>query len=138
MVIFDYEYVTGHGKHRITRDFSMVLCVNARFNAPKLSLEPESWSSKIAAMIGARDIDFSEDLEFSSAFHLSGTDEAAVRSYMNESRRKSLMEQPPVRLEIEGDTLLVVQPHFKLSEETVRSYMSRALTLTNIMIDGAN
>jgi hypothetical protein len=138
MVIFDYEYVTGHGKHRITRDFSMVLCVDTRFNAPKLSLEPESWTTKIAAMVGTRDINFNEDPAFSSTFQLSGTDEAAIRSFMNDSRRKALMAQPPVRLEIEGDSLLVVQPYYKLSEETIRTYMSRALTLTHIMVDRAN
>lgn len=138
MVIFDYAYVTGHGKNRKTRDFSMVLCVDARFNAPKLSLEPESWTTKIAAMVGARDINFNEDPGFSSAFQLLGTDEAAVRGYMNEARRKALMEQPPMRLEIEGDALLVVQPYFKLSAETIRTYMSQALKLTHIMVDGAS
>jgi hypothetical protein len=138
MVILDYEYVTGHGKNRITRDFSMVLCVDARFNAPKLSLEPESWTTKIAAMVGARDINVNEDPEFSSTFQLLGTDEAAVRNYMNDARRKALMAQPPVRLEIEGDSLLVVQPYFKLSAETIRAQMSQALKLSRIMIDGAS
>jgi hypothetical protein len=57
---------------------------------------------------------------------------------MNEVRRKALMAQPSVRLEIEGDSLLVVQPYFKLSAETIHTTMSQALKLTHIMIDGAS
>ncbi len=38
MVVFDYEYIRGHGKQRICRIFSMVLCWDSRFKAPKLSL----------------------------------------------------------------------------------------------------
>ena len=133
MVVFDYEYIKGHGKHRICRVFSMVLCTDSRFNAPKLSLEPESWRSIIADLIGARDIDFHEDPSFSSTFRLCADDETAAREFMNESRRSALASHPQIRLEIDGDCLLVMRPHFRLTAESIRDYMSEAFAATKIM-----
>ena len=138
MVVFDYEYIKGHGKHRICRIFSMVLCTDARLKAPKLALEPESWSTKIAAMIGARDIDFNDDPQFSSAFQLVGPDEVAVRQFIDTPRRKAIMAHPSLRMEVDGDALLIMQPRFRLDAESIRTYMSQALTVTQIMIDPAS
>jgi hypothetical protein len=135
MVVFDYEYIVGHGKHRVQRIFSMVLCIDARFKAPKMSMQPESWSTAIAALVGARDIDFKDDPDFSSAFQLSGVDEQSVRLFMNESRRKAFLANPQIRLEVDGDALLVMQPHFRLTAESVRTYMAQALAAVQIIID---
>lgn len=138
MAVFDYEYIKGHGKHRVRRVFSMVLCTDARFNAPNLSLQPETWSTAIAALVGYLDIDFNEDPAFSSMFQLGGTNEEAVRLFMNEARRKAFMANPQIRLEIAGDALLVMQPHFRLTAESVRTYMSQALTATQIILGEQN
>ncbi len=135
MVVFDYEYVKGHGKNRVNRIFSMVLCTDARLKVPKLALEPESWGTAIASFIGVQDIDFDDDPEFSKAFQLQGTDEASVRQFMNPSRRKAILAHPAMHLEADGDTLLIMQPHFRLDAENVRKYMAQALAATEIMID---
>lgn len=133
IVVFDYEYIKGHGKHRVRRIFSMVLCTDARFKAPKLSLQPESWSTVFSALVGVRDIDFKDDPDFSSAFQLRGVDEESVRLFMNESRRKAILANPQIRLEIDGDALLVMQPHFRLTAESIRIYMAQTLTAAQIM-----
>jgi hypothetical protein len=138
MVIFDFKYVKGHGKNRVERYFSMVLCTDHRIQAPKLALEPESWTNAIAALVGVRDIDFNEDPEFSSAFHLVATEEDSVRQFMNESRRKALLAHPNIRLEVDGDCVLVTKPHQKLDAENIRVYMSEALAVAQVMIDKAN
>ena len=145
MVVFDYEYIKGHGKHRICRIFSMVLCTDPRFKSPKLSLEPEAWHSVLAdltASIGShlgvmlpRDIDFSEAPDFSSAFRLCASDEKLAREFMNETRRQALMAHPKVRLEIDGDALLVMRPHFRLTADSIREYMAEALAATQFMVD---
>jgi hypothetical protein len=138
MVIFEFRYVKGQGKNRVDRYFSLVLCTDNRIRAPKLALEPESWMNAIAALVDARDIDFNEDPEFSAAFHLVGREEDSVRRFMNESRRKALLKNPNVRLEVDGDCVLVTKPHQKLDTENVRVYMSEALAITQLLIDSAN
>lgn len=135
MVVFDYRYVTGHGKNRVDRFFSMVLCTDSRLRAPKLALQPETWSSKIVSWMGVSDIDFNDDPEFSAAFHLSGAEEADVRQFMNPARRQALLAHPTIRLEVAGDSILIMKPHFKLDADRVRNYMSEALAAIEIMID---
>lgn len=137
MVIFEYRYVKGQGKNRVDRYFSLVLCTDNRIRAPKLALEPESWTNAIATLVGVRDIDFNEDPEFSSAFHLVGREEDSVRQFMNETRRKALLVYRDVRLEADGDCVLVTKPHQKLDTENVRAYMSEALAITQLFIDPA-
>jgi hypothetical protein len=134
LVVFDYEYVKGQGKNRIERIFSVALCTDSRLKAPKLSLSPESWGTNIAAFVGARDINFNEDPEFSKAFQLLGNDEDSVRRFMNRSRREALLAHPRIKLEVDGDALLVMQPHIRLDAESVRTYMSQALTANQLMI----
>lgn len=135
MVIFDFRYVQGHGKHRVDRFFSMVLCTDRRLQAPKLMLEPESWSNALATLVGVRDIDFQEDPKFSSTFHLVGSDEDSVRRFLNATRRNALLAHPSIRLEVDGDCLLVSKPHMKLDAENVRVYMSEALAAMQIMLN---
>jgi hypothetical protein len=134
MVVFDFEYTKGHGKNRVNRVFSMALCTNSRLRAPKLALQPESWGTSLAAMVGVQDIDFAEDPAFSSAFQLQGSDEEAIRQFLNETRRKALLSHPTMRLEIDGDSLLVWMPHFRLNADSVRMFMSQALDATNIIL----
>ncbi len=44
------------------------------------------------------------------------------------------MAHPTMRLEVDGDSLLIMKPHFRLDAENVRTYMSEALAATQIMI----
>jgi hypothetical protein len=136
MVVFDFNYVKRQGNRRIERFFSLVLVTDQRLQAPKLALEPESWRSMIANWVGARDIDFEDDAEFSAAFHLTGADEDAIRKFMHSLRRKALLSYPNMRLEVSGDSLLITKPHLKLEAGNVRNFMSEALTATQLMIDG--
>ncbi len=73
-------------------------------------------------------------LRRAAAFQLLGPDEDSVRQFMNASRQKAFMAHPTMRLEVDGDSLLIMKPHFRLDAENVRTYMSEALAATQIMI----
>jgi hypothetical protein len=79
VALFDYHYVTGHGRSRRTW-CSTVACL--RSDGPPLaafSLRPEAAWDKISSWFGSADIDFETHKKFSRSFVLRGQNEAAVR-----------------------------------------------------------
>ena len=77
--LFDYTYVTGSGKHRHTHVQSVVGVRISGARLPAFVLSPEGVFDKLAAVFGAKDIDFISHPEFSRRFLLRGDDEEAVR-----------------------------------------------------------
>jgi hypothetical protein len=55
---------------------------------PQFLLTPEGLLARIAAYFGGQDIDFADSPEFSRAYRLRGSDEAAVRSLFTPARRQ--------------------------------------------------
>jgi len=77
--VFDYQYVTGHGKSRRTVS-STVACLRSEGTAlPGFTLRPEGTWDKLSSVFGRADIDFDTHPKFSRSFVLDGEDEAAIR-----------------------------------------------------------
>jgi hypothetical protein len=77
--VFDFEFVTGHGKSKRTNR-QTVVCL--RFDGrqlPGFSLRPEGTWDKITAWFGGTDIDFETHPQFSRRFIVRGESEQAVR-----------------------------------------------------------
>lgn len=93
VTLADYQYTTGGGKNSTTHRQTLCILENPDLDLPAMSIRPETPVSgfllKMVEWLGVseHDIDFEEDPEFSSAFLLSGPDEAAVRAVMTPERR---------------------------------------------------
>ena len=72
--VFQFSYVTGSGKSRISHIQSVLLMVSSKMNLPSFLLEPENILYKIGEIFGGGDIDFPESPVFSSKFLLKGSD----------------------------------------------------------------
>ena len=70
--LFDYRYVTGHGKNRTTHHHAVAL-LTLPFPVRALRIRPEHALDKVGEFLGADDIDF-ESAEFSRRFHVSADD----------------------------------------------------------------
>jgi len=70
--MFDYRYVTGHGKNRTTHQCGVAILV-LPFLVRPLRIRPENAFDKVGEFLGADDIDF-ESAEFSRRFHVSADD----------------------------------------------------------------
>lgn len=86
VVIFDFRYVTGSGKHKQTHDQTAIAFQFEGPALPAFNLQPENFGHKIAQWFGSQDIDFDSHPKFSKSYLLRGPDEAAIRDLF----------QPPV------------------------------------------
>ncbi len=133
IVVFDYSYTTGHGKHKRSHFFSIAMCSNTSLEIPNMSIEPETWRSKIAELVGRVDIDIEEDPGFSKRFAIQGNDPNAICNFLNPTRRAAIMKFPNQHLAGQEDALLIIRKYGRLKSENVRELMTEALLLTNAM-----
>lgn len=79
ILIFDYSYVTGSGKHRHTTAQSVMFLRWPGSELPRFSLQPEGMFHKLSELLGYNDIDFDSHPQFSKRYLLRGANAAAVR-----------------------------------------------------------
>ncbi len=72
VALFDYRYVTGHGKNRATHRYGVAV-LDLPFPVRPLRVRPEHAFDKVGEFFGADDIDF-ESAEFSARFHVAAAD----------------------------------------------------------------
>jgi hypothetical protein len=133
MVVFDYSYTTAHGKHKHTHLFAIAMCSSPSLELPEFSIEPKTWQSWLAELVGYADIDIEDDPNFSNRFRLHGIDPTAIRSFFNSARRVAISKFPNQQLAGQTDTLLMIRKYGRLKSENVREFMTEALQLTNAM-----
>jgi len=84
---FEYKWTTGSGKNSQTHRIGGLLWATERALSQFL-VTPEGLWARLAAYFGGQDIDFAESPEFSRAYRLRGSDEAAVRALFTPARRQ--------------------------------------------------
>ncbi|MEO6189950.1 MAG: hypothetical protein ABIO44_05885 [Saprospiraceae bacterium] len=86
--LFDYEYKISNGKST-RRNIQTSKFFDSKLLAlPQFFMRPEGFFTKLSEWFGIMDIDFLEDLQFSSNFLLSGEYESIIRLYFDEDVRK--------------------------------------------------
>src|SRR5688572_30334630 len=91
---FEYQWVTGSGKHSSTHHIHGIIWERDDVSFPKFQLSPEGWFSKLGQMFGMQDVDFADSPEFSSAYRLKGSDEAAIRQLFTPEIRQFFAATP--------------------------------------------
>jgi hypothetical protein len=94
LALFDFRYVTGHGKHKKTRRQTVVAMEAPELEMPAFNMRPEGMWDKVGGIFGMQDIDFDEHPDFSSKFVLKGENEEQVRSYMDQELLDFFTEHP--------------------------------------------
>jgi hypothetical protein len=104
--VFDYEFVTGHGKSKRTNR-QTVACL--RFDGPQLpgfTLRQEGMWDKITAWFGGTDIDFETHPEFSGKYVVRGESEMAVRVLFSHPVLEFYQQHPGFNTEGLGHTFV--------------------------------
>ena len=84
---FEYKWTTGSGKNSQAHCIGGLLWTTERA-LPQFLLTPEGVWARIVAYFGGQDIDFADSPDFSKAYRLQGSDEAAVRALFTPARRQ--------------------------------------------------
>ena len=135
--VFDYRYVTGHGKHRQVHNFTLALFPRLEKHLPEFQLRPENIFHKIGAAFGYQDIDFPEEPEFSKRYLLRGPDEMAIRASFAHSVIAGLMSQPLVCLETKLQALLVYLPKGRVEPAALSQLIETAWGVRKVLTDQA-
>ena len=95
LALFDFRYITGHGKHQRTRRQTVIAMEAAELGQlPAFNMRPEGFWDKVGGAFGMQDVDFDEHEDFSSKFLLKGEDEVAVRALMDRELLDFFADRP--------------------------------------------
>jgi hypothetical protein len=129
--IFDYRYVTGHGKQRQTHSQSVLVARAAGMNLPLFSMRPESFWNKIGNLFGLKDIDFESHPKFSRLYLLKGPHEAAIRDLFQPHVLEYFEDH--TGLNIEGlDDLLIYSTFTRLKPQKIRDFMTEGFEILKL------
>lgn len=92
LALFDYRFVTGHGKNRTTHSYALAV-LDLPFPVRPLRVRPEHAFDKVGEFLGADDIDF-ESAEFSARFHVSADDRKWAYDFIDARMMEFLLAAP--------------------------------------------
>ncbi|MDF1661317.1 MAG: hypothetical protein P1V97_06075 [Planctomycetota bacterium] len=125
--ICDVQVSKKQGKHS-KRWFFTVVCVDCpKLNLPSFDLRPTTLTDRVKDKLGWVDINFSDNAAFSDMFHLSGSDEDAIREIFTEELMDFLETHPDLRLNTENNRLIFAQS---------TAGMAKALWLETVLLNG--
>jgi hypothetical protein len=87
VVLFDYRYTVGSGKHSHTSHQTLAVFRSSRLKNPGFVIKPEGFFNRVGAMLGVQDIDFEDSPEFSRKYVLQGANEELIRVFLTPERR---------------------------------------------------
>lgn len=107
---FAYRYTTGSGKNRSTSTFHVIALALPTY-LPRLELTPGNALQRLAARLGAQDIEF-ESQAFNDAWRVAAPDERFAHSVLHPRLMERLLRPDAARtsLRIEGTDLLSWSP----------------------------
>ena len=117
IAMFDYRYVTGHGKERRVRNQTVMSVESTSLVHPNFNLRPEGFWSKVGAAFGGQDIDFIEHPEFSKKYVLKGESEEEVRIYMDMKLLDFFTDQDKICCEAREGTILYYQRYKRVEPD---------------------
>jgi len=129
IAMFDYRYVTGHGKSRKVRRQTVVSVESPRLVHPVFNLWPEGFWAKVGSVFGGQDIDFIEHPDFSEKYVLKGESEEEVRIYMDTMLLDFFAAQDKICCEAREGTILYYHRYKRVDPdaEQVQKFMEEGM-----------
>ena len=121
--VFDYEYMTGTGKHTTIHKHT-VMCIQAdSLNLPRFILRPEGLWDKLAGAFGYDDIDFDAYEDFSKSYLLKGKNKVAIRKIFNRMTIHFYENHKGLCTEGNFNTILYYHPYKRVKPEELQDFI---------------
>lgn len=129
IAMFDYRYVTGHGKSRKVRRQTVMSVESTSLVHPVFNLRPERFWSKVWSVFGDQDVDFVEHPDFSEKYVLKGESEEEVRIYMDTMLLDFFTAQDKICCEAREGTILYYHRYKRVEPDTeqVQKFMEEGM-----------
>ena len=110
-----------------------ILVIQGFKGMPNFILDKENLFDKIAAAAGFKDINFSEHLDFSNRFHLTGKNEGLVKRFFVKELILFFEQNPPFHIESHKGNLIIFEKERLSSLSEIKLMVSFAIRLTEII-----
>lgn len=133
--IADYEYMTGHGKHRYAYCQTIFVIKDPEMQIPHFFLRRESkLFDFLGKVFGGQDINFNDDPRFSDAFVLQAPSEAQTRALFNRDIREEFLKFAGSNVQVEGQgSQLVVHKGKNAKPEELPHILQQTFDLYNLL-----
>ena len=133
LLLYDYAYTTGSGKHSHTHNQTVAMFLSKELNLPEFRLSPEGWLSKLSQMFGTQDIDFEESPDFSKKFVLAGPSERAIREFLDTDRRSSLAGFDGLCVETCNDCVVIWFQNRRIPATGLREFFEKSFEVYTVL-----
>jgi len=134
MSLFDYSYVTGHGKNQRNHQQTVAYMQSDALKMPKFRMRPEKFFDKVGSVIGLQDIDFDDHPEFSQSFVLKSDEEESVRRFMDHKLLDFFAKRKKLHVEVSRDRFIYYERK-RMKPEQLRSLMANAMELHSALAE---
>ena len=127
ILAFDYHYTTGSGKNRQDHNFSFFILTVPQSQFSQLTIRPEGFLDRVAAVLGFQDIKF-ESAEFSKAFCVRSQDKKFAYDVCNAKMMEYLLANRDLSVEIENNVLALAF-NSRLSVDQIEANLQRLVEI---------
>ena len=133
VVVFLYEFMQRGRSGSYTRQTVGAIRTPHR-SLPGFRLVREGFFSKLLAGLGAQDLDFESDPQFSSAYRVTGSDEAAVRRLFNPEVRAFFASRQDWLVEGAGPWLVMYRAGHRIGPDPgqLQSFITEVRTISDL------
>lgn len=129
LILMDYRYVVGSGKHQQTHQQTVVLLPHGGSHLPSFQLFPESFFQKIGNLFGYQHIKFPENKQFSERYQLRGPNEGAIRRAFSPQVLDWFAGQPGWSVQAQEGWLLVFRSGTRIKPDQCPERIAAALQI---------
>ena len=133
VVVCEYTSVVGSGKNKSTQPAVVLMVTDGGLDLPQMVVGPRRWTAWIAKWMGHRYIEFPEDVDFHSRYLVRGESQEDVRAYLDEARRRKLVEISLDSFETLGDTFIVIHRGLRLRASEIENRIGESLRVLHAM-----
>ncbi len=135
IAIFDYQYTTGSGKQTHTHRMSVASLQSSELRCPDFTMRPENFLDKIGGALGFQDVDFESHPTFSKQFVLQGSDENALRQFMQPKLLEFFETRPGISVETQPAMMFFYRTGKRVKPEEIKDLLANAYEVFGYMVD---
>jgi len=136
VTIFDYTYRAGAGQASTTYSQTVCILKSEKMNLPVFQLYPGNMFYRISAVLGAQDINFQSQAEFSGSYVLRGDDEDSIRNIFTDNVISYFASHKGLSVEGNRQMLLIYRNANMIRTDEIQSFLTEGIKILKLFEQG--